>query len=170
MDINEFNLIMKKYERLIFTVCHNFVKSYDDAMNLTQETFISAYYHIDGCDKNFYKEWLTRIAVNKSKDFLKSAYVNKVSVVGDDTISEFVTEKYLPEKEYIITENFNELKNKILSLKEPYKLVSNLYFLEEKSISEISQILKRPKKTVQTQIQRARSKLKEEILKEGEFK
>ena len=157
---------MKKNERLIFTVCFNFVKNYDDAMNLSQETFISAYYNIEKCDENHYKEWLTRIAINKSKDFLKSAYIKKVSVVGEDTFSEFITEKYIPEKEYIMTENVNKLKEKILNLKEPYKFVSRMYFLEEKSISEISEALNRPKKTVQTQIQRARSKLKNELLEE----
>ena len=39
--------------------------------------------------------------------------------------------------------------------------------IEEKSIDEISTILKRPKKTVQTQIFRAKNILKEYIDKEG---
>ena len=58
------------------------------------------------------------------------------------------------------------IRQTILELKEPYHKVSVLFFLEEKSVDEIAQELERPKKTVQTQLYRARSKLQKILMEE----
>ena len=58
------------------------------------------------------------------------------------------------------------IRDKILDLEEPYHQVAKLFFLEEKTVEEITAILDRPKKTVQTQIYRAKFKL-QQIIKEG---
>ena len=58
------------------------------------------------------------------------------------------------------------VKKEILALNEPYHKVSVMYFLEERTVSEIAERLKRPKKTVQTQISRAKDILKRNLKKE----
>ena len=55
------------------------------------------------------------------------------------------------------------IAEKIRALKEPYHKVSVLFFLEERTISEIAAALGRPEKTVRTQLARARQKLQEAI-------
>lgn len=168
MKEREFRNIIEKYEKLIFTICFQFVKDYQEAQNLTQETFISAYTHIDSCNIETIKPWLSRIATNKAKDYLKSAYNRRV-VLGNDDSEEVSAVSILPLPETLVLakEGVENIKEYILNMKEPYYKVSVMYFLEEKSIDEISTILKRPKKTVQTQIFRAKNILKEYIDKEG---
>ena len=168
MKEREFRSKIEKYEKLIFTVCFQFVKDYQEAQNLTQETFISAYTHIDSCNIETIKPWLSRIATNKAKDYLKSAYNRRV-VLGNDGSEEVSAVSILPLPETLVLakEGVENIKEYILNMKEPYYKVSVMYFLEEKSIDEISTILKRPKKTVQTQIFRAKNILKEYIDKEG---
>ncbi len=51
----------------------------------------------------------------------------------------------------------------IRSLKEPYREVCILKFIEEKDTQEIADLLGRPKKTVETQLYRARSILQKQI-------
>ena len=172
MNDKEFKKIVEKYQNLIFTICFQFIKDYQEAQNLTQETFISAYKNIDNCNLCTIKPWLSKIAVNKAKDYLKSAYNRRV-VFGTEyekenlNINNFLLHKNnIPENIIISNENFEYIKNYIFNLREPYLNVAILYFLEEKTIEEISTILKRPKKTVQTQIYRARSILKQYIDKE----
>jgi RNA polymerase sigma-70 factor (ECF subfamily) len=70
-----------------------------------------------------------------------------------------------PDDLYIENEKEKIIKDKIHSLKEPYLKVSVMYFLEEKNVDEISRLLERPKKTVQTQIIRAKGLL-QNLLKE----
>ena len=52
------------------------------------------------------------------------------------------------------------IEHEIRALKEPYHMVSVLYFLEENSIDEIARRLERPPKTVLTQLYRAKQLLK----------
>ena len=68
-----------------------------------------------------------------------------------------------PDEAYIQKEGSNAIEQMIRSLKEPYREVCILRFLEEKDTQEIAQILGRPKKTVETQLYRARAILQKQI-------
>lgn len=150
-----------QYERLVFTVCYQLVKNYEEAQNLTQETFLSAYCHIESCEEDKVKPWLARIATNKAKDFLKSAYYRH-TVLSDTPVGEnVISRERLPEDIVMTSEQETLIKNRIYSLKEPYLKVSVMYFIEEKPIDEIALALKRPKKTVQTQLYRAKLSLQD---------
>jgi RNA polymerase sigma-70 factor (ECF subfamily) len=164
----EFENLIKKYERLVFTVSFKIVNNYDEAQNIVQETFISAYKNINSCNPQKYKQWLCKIAVNRAKDCVTSAYARHTVLVDDNTDLDFKkTTNFQPEEDYISNEGAKEIKQIILNLKEPYKKVSVKHFIEEKSAAEIAQELERPKKTVQTQILRAKNIIRGKI-KEAE--
>ncbi|MEG2053389.1 MAG: sigma-70 family RNA polymerase sigma factor, partial [Oscillospiraceae bacterium] len=135
------------------------------AEDLTQETFLSAYTHLDTAPENAMKPWLARIATNKAKDYLRSAYNRRVEANDepcDCQRAKPVTNmsQAQPEDIYISNEGANRVRDEIYALKEPYLKVSVLFFLEEKTIDEIAEILKRPPKTVHTQLYRAKNILK----------
>lgn len=163
MTNSEFEKIITTYEKFVFTICRQTVKDYHEAQNLTQETFLAAYTHIDRCPPENMKPWLARIAVNKAKDFLKSAYNRRVLLEQEENPTVSLLDTGQPADDiYKVTETAGALKEiytKIDSLKEPYKEISVLYFVEEKSTDEIAEKLDRPKRTVQTQIYRARQLL-----------
>lgn len=164
MTNDDYILIVNKYQKLIFTICYQMVNDYQEAENLTQDTFISAYKNINKCNFDELKPWLARIATNKAKDYLKSAYKRKVQL-NDESNFESISYDDQPEQILISTERERLIKEKIKSLKEPYLKVSIMYFIEQKNIDEISENLKRPKKTIQTQISRAKMLL-QKIIKE----
>lgn len=155
MTNDDFELLVNRYERLVFTVCYQMVHDYQDAQNLAQDTFLSAYDHRDRCNLDAIKPWLTRIASNKCRDYLKSAYQRKVSLSPPEELPELPGGD-IPDDLVSDKESAERIRRHIYSLREPYLMVSKLYFLEEKSIEEIARILNRPRKTVQTQISRAR--------------
>lgn len=173
MTETEYNQLITSYEKLVFTVCYQFVKDYSTAEDLTQETFLSAYTHKESCPPNAEKPWLMRIAANKAKDYLKSAYNRRVMRIGCDDENVFAarsdTSIYSRPEDLIISQ-FSEssIKETILTLKEPYLKVSVMFFIEEKSIAEIAAALNRPDKTVHTQLYRAKHIL-QDLLK-GEMK
>lgn len=170
MTQQEFSQFVTQYEKLVFTICYQFVKDYHEAQNLAQETFLSAYRHIDNYQGNNYKPWIARIAANKAKDYLSSAYKRRVMLASDDEHSveaiadtKLVCPQQPPDEMYISQENFCRIKKLIHEMKEPYHDVCVLRFLEEKSVEEISQILKRPKRTVETQLYRAKIMLQKQL-------
>ena len=157
-----FKLIVRQYESLIFSICFQFTRDYHEAENLTQETFLSAFNNIDRCSPDKYKPWLCRIATNKAKDFLKSSYKRKVNFFEEGEESA-LKGGIQPEKYFLQQEGIDKIKKGIEGLKEPYKLVSMMYFLEDKTYEEIGISLNRPPKTVQTQILRAKKILREKL-------
>ncbi len=169
MTDKEFEKIVSTYEKLIYTVCYNFCKNHHTAEDLTQETFISAYSHINSCPPNALKPWLMRIATNKAKDFLKSAYNKRVTCTEDNVMDIMDTNAYSNSSENIALskETISQITDEIQNLKEPYNKVCTMFFLEEKSIEEISDILDRPYKTVHTQIYRGKNILQNKL--KGEF-
>ena len=70
----EFSAMVQQYQSLVYTVCHQLVPDVGDAQDLTQETFLAAWRAIDRCPPGFEKQWLARIAANKAKDYLRSAW------------------------------------------------------------------------------------------------
>src|SRR5688500_1891629 len=61
----DFDALVAKYEKKIFNVIYRFIGDYEEATDLTQETFISAFRHYDrfrGEAKVF--TWLYQIARN----------------------------------------------------------------------------------------------------------
>ncbi len=162
--------LIRNYQKLIFTVCYQFTKDYHESENLTQDTFLSAFNHLETLEHTNYKAWLVRIATNKCKDFLKSAYKRKTETSDMENI---VLVSHERDPAEIVTEE--ESREKIIEicnrLKEPYKTVSKLYYVEEKSFQEIAAYMDKPVKTIQTQVYRAREKIKimlKEEYKDGE--
>ncbi len=169
MTNEEFGLVVERYERLVYTICYQLVRDHQEAQNLAQETFLSAYTHLERCREDEIKPWLARIAANKAKDYLKSAYHRKVAP-DQDTLESRAgapAPESAPDEIYVAREGERAIRDKIYSLKEPYLQVSVLYFIHGRSVEEIALALGRPKKTVQTQIYRARNTLRQQIEEGG---
>ena len=165
MTNEDFQLLVEEYQKLVFTVCYQMVGDYHEAQNLTQETFLSAYCHIDRCKIAYIKPWLARIATNKAKDYLKSAYMRRVHLSEDIDVDIGShggghPNDCAPDDIFLEKEEIRLVKDRIYALKEPYLKVSVLYFIEEKSVAEIAELLDRPVKTVKTQLYRGKNILK----------
>ncbi|RGX56598.1 MULTISPECIES: RNA polymerase sigma factor [Anaerotruncus] len=165
MTNEKFKELVEENERLVFTICYQLVRDYHEAQNLAQDTFVSAFAHIDNVKEQNLRAWLARIATNKAKDYLKSAYNRRVSLSEDMSEIDMLRSESSPERLYISDEGEGAIRQTILNLKEPYHKVAVLFFLKEQTVDEISEQLDRPKKTVQTQLYRARQML-QKILKE----
>ena len=130
----------------------------------------TAYRHIDTYQGDNYKPWIARIATNKAKDYLNSAYSRRVMLASseEDSVETLASVKQIdssqqPDEMYISKEGSGTIEQMIRSLKEPYREVCILKFIEEKDTQEIADLLGRPKKTVETQLYRARSILQKQI-------
>lgn len=167
MRESEFEELMKQYQNLVFTVCYQLVEDYQEAQNLTQETFLAAYRFVDNCEGKHIRPWLCRVAANKAKDFLKSSYRRRTQLDGEGALAAGMADPSPPpELQYIQRESRERVAAAIEGLKEPYRSVLALSLLEERTATEIAVTLGRPLKTVQTQLARGRERLKKQL--EGE--
>ena len=75
--------LMEAYSQDVFHVVLGYVKDRHVAEDLAQDVFIKVYDHMDSFrQESSYKTWIMKIAVNRAKDFLRSA-ARKMMVVDD---------------------------------------------------------------------------------------
>lgn len=168
----QFATLVEQYQRLVYTVCYQLVQDHQLAEDLTQDTFVSAFTHMDSCPPEHYKPWLARIAANKARDHLKSAWARRVSAPGDEVFPQSPPPGTAappgPEDLAVTEDEAAAIRQMVRSLREPYLQVSVMYFLEERSVEEISRALRRPPKTVHTQLFRAKKMLQQQIRERSE--
>ncbi len=159
MTKDSFSALVEQYERLVYTVCRQLVRDAAAAEDLTQETFLSAYLHRDALPPGYERQWLARIATNKAKDYLQSAYRRHTVLPGDEGMPPGLA----PPTEEIALRRSQaaDIREMIEAMKEPYRPVCRLCLLEERSPEEAALALGRPVKTIHTQLSRGKRLLRE---------
>lgn len=156
--------MIEKYQHLIFSVCVKMTQDYFAAEDLTQDTFLAAFCHLDRFDGANEKAWLCRIASNKCIDYMKSA--ERRSVPSTEEILDLQPAgDGQPEKAYLEKDAYRDLQIRIGSLSPPYDRIAAMYFTEGKKAAEIAEMTGKNVKTIQTQIYRARAMLREKVEK-----
>ena len=154
--------IYKLYYRSMYNTSLRIVGTAEDAEDIMQDSFLSAYGRIDTYSgKVSFGAWLKKIVINKSLDFLKSK--KKILITIDEAEIELEVAYNEDETVYdgISTE---QVRDAIQALPEGYRLVLSLYLLEGYDHEEIAGILDISSSTSRSQFTRARQKIVE-ILK-----
>ena len=155
---DEFSQLVERYERLVYTVCLQLVRDAGAAEDLAQEAFLSAYLHRDAMPPGYERQWLCRIAANKAKDYLQSAWQRHTCLPGE---AHLPPAQAPPAEEAVLRRaQAAEIAAAIDSLGEPYRPVCRLCLLEERSPEEAAAALGRPVKTIYTQLARGRRLLR----------
>lgn len=181
----QLSALIDSYQHLVFSICYKMTADYFASEDLAQETFLSAYRHLGEFDGRYEKAWVCRIATNKCLDYLQSAGRRNIPTAdlgfesarapdgqtpsgigagtagGKETVIQQTPESICLEKEVRET-----LLSRCLSLKPPYDEIAKAYYYDELDAGEIARRKGVKKKTIQTQIYRARSLLRRMYEKE----
>jgi len=156
--------IYKLYYRSMYNTCIRIVGVPEDAEDVMQEAFLSAYSKINTYSgKVSFGAWLKRIVINKSLDLLKSRKQILISVEEADLDLKEEVKNDETDFEKISMES---IRNAIQSLPDGYRIVLSLYLVEGYDHEEIAQILGISGSTSRSQYTRARQKLIE-LLRAG---
>ena len=158
--------LVKQYQNLVFSICLKLTGDYFTAEDLTQETFLSAYRHLDSFDGQAEKAWLCRIASNKCVDYLRAAERRMVPVTEEELPEQVTKTQEEPLGRVLNRELLAEFAAACDALKSPYREVATEHFVRGKPASEIAKETEMGVNTVKTQIRRARELLKKSLGKE----
>lgn len=149
---NYIHYLIRKYSDMLIRISYSYMKNLSDAEDITQDVFIKLLEKKPSFESTEHeKAWLIRIAMNLSKDKLKSAYFKNTAPLEGDFIH--------------VTKEDNEIIESVLRLPLKYRSIILLYYYEGYSISQVANILNLKESTVGSQLSRARKLLKP-ILKE----
>ena len=139
----------------------------NDADDLLQEIFLKVYVNLNEYDTSLaFSSWLYRIAHNETISFFRKKNVRPGPVANEEDTQLFENISDDIDFTTSLNEKMNaDLVRKALAeLEEQYRDVLVLKFLEERSYTEISDILKIPLGTVGTLIHRGKNKLKDALV------
>ena len=149
--------LYKLYSKSMYNVAFRIVGNEDDATDVLQEAFISAFRNLDSyrADATF-GAWIKRIVVNKSINALQR---KKFEPIPEDDRWDVAEEETSVEYGGGLT--VERVKRSIEKLPDGYRSVLSLYLLEGYDHQEIGEIMGISESTSKSQLNRAKSKLRE---------
>jgi len=175
-DTEAFAVLVRRHQRKMLNMACRMIGDYDEACDVVQESFISAYRAIGKFrgDSRF-STWLGGIVLNQAKNHLRQknarsgkeeisldqpagvaqkALLNTIRSSGDSVI-ECLEKKELSAKIQVCISALDGEQREVLVLRD----------IQEYSYEEIGDMLKLPEGTVKSRLFRARNALKEGLLK-----
>ncbi len=160
-DADTFETLVRRHEKKIFNLLYRWLGDYDEAADVAQEVFLSAFRAIKRFrgDSSF-ATWLYRIGVNHAKNRQKSLQVarqrqqaTEVSDAPGDPASDPAAGVEQRERHDLVQRGLNDLDA-------DDALLILLHDLQEVRYEEISETLDIPLGTVKSRLHRARQALR----------
>jgi len=162
-----FSVLIDRYQSKVFSTVYHYTHDQEETRDLTQEIFIKVYNSLQSYkNKASFSTWLYRIAVNRCIDWTRKKKLQTVSAIYDSSEEEIDIYDTIadsgggPEEELIKQENKVYIRKVVEELPEIYKTVIILYYFEDFSPQEISDITGIPKRTIETRLYRGKNLLK----------
>jgi RNA polymerase sigma-70 factor (ECF subfamily) len=174
-DNEAFNLLVQRYERVVFNFAYRLAGNYDDANDVAQEAFVRAYSAM--CTFRYdaaFSTWIFRITTNiflderKRRKIRNFTSLDEVVELDESSVGRQIEDPSpTPEETVTSNERAGLITKAIQSLPEFQRTMIVLYHVERKSYEEIAEVMELPIGTVKSRMNRARLALKETL---SEFK
>jgi len=163
-DATAYAILVRRYQKQIFNLMIRLTSNEEDAMDLTQETFIKAYNNLERFKPSGrFFPWLYTIGMNVGRDFLrkKKTRREKSEEIYEDGKS--VLERGVQERDVINKLDAAFIQKAMEKLPEDYREALFLRYHEEMSVKEIAACLNISVSGAKMRIHRGLSRLREII-------
>ena len=173
-DVNAFGLLVEDQSKVVYNLCLRMVNNEQDAYDLSQDAFLKAYTNLSlfrGDSK--FSSWLYKLTTNVCLDFLRKRSRQKtvpLTYETDDGEQEYLpipVETFSPETEAERRELRSSVRRGLSQLPEGQRQILILREIGQLSYEEIAGQLGLEAGTVKSRIFRARKKLCDILLKDG---
>lgn len=165
-DPQYFGHLMQRYQQPLFRYIYRLsLLPNEDVEDLLQEIFLKIYRKLNEYPPILkFSSWIYRLAHNHLVDHFRKINARpRITDLPDDEWLKIIGSDINLEKEIIHKDCVEKIKSCISELPFKYKEVLILRFLEQKDYEEIMDILKKPKGSVATLINRGKDLLKKKM-------
>ena len=171
-EVDAFEVLVKKHQKRMFNIAYRMVGNYEEACEIVQDAFISAYRGMKGFKgKARFSTWLSAIVMNLSKNRLRQlkaqlhrkeysidnpVLTDERQIKGEPASSEPSALEMLEKRD--VQQKVQECIN---SLDEEFREVLILRDIQGFPYDEIADLLTLPEGTVKSRLFRAREALKD---------
>lgn len=172
-DADAFEQLLLEHQKNVYNLCYRMAGNPDDAMDLSQETFLRAWRCLDQYQfASAFSTWLYRLCSNICIDFLRKRRRRQtVPLTFEDADGEEQTyavpdAQPLPEEQVELKLTRETLQAAMAQLLPEHRAVLQLRVVNEMSYEQIADVLDIQIGTVKSRLSRARNQLKK-ILERG---
>lgn len=163
-DTRAFSILMRRHKDAIYRFCRRHVGDADDAYDLTQQTFVSAWSALGRYDPNrAFTTWLRAIALNKCRDHGRRATVRRLIFgtrpSGETAMVEVASDAPSAETHAHDTQTLRALDRALATLPDGLKTPLILTALDGLSTAEAATVMGVSPKAIETRLYRARKAL-----------
>ena len=167
-DGTAFAALVERFQRKIYRVAYAIVRDEVEADTITQDTFIQAYTHLAKFQgRSEFETWLTRIAINRSRDWLRRRHFVSFFGGSDDDEHQVVLEpvdtRPDPEREIMARQLRAAIERAERMLSTQQKVIFRLRHYDNHSLEEIAELLGLRAGTVRAHLFRAIHKIRKEL-------
>ncbi len=156
-ETSSFSYFVDTYQDMAFTLAFRICANRQDAEDITQNAFVKAFHNLHTFRATSkFSSWFYRIVYHTALNFIKQNQLKTVEVDENTGVSE-ENNATLIEKE----ENLNRLEVALNQLPKDEVTIVTLYYLDEKPIKEIAEVVGLTESNVKIKLHRSRQKLKE---------
>lgn len=173
-DVNAFETLVLSYEKNVYNLALRMVKNPEDASDMAQEAFIRAYNSLASFrGESKFSVWLYGIVSNVCLDFLRSrsrhptVSLSVENDEGEETELDIPDESQSPEALLERRLTRDSVRRGLDALSEEYRQILLLREIQGLSYDEIAETLSMELGTVKSRIFRARKKLCDFLLRDG---
>ncbi len=169
-DGGAYAILVERFQRKIFRVAFAIVRDDVEADTITQDTFVQAYTNLSRFEGRAELEtWLTRIAINRSRDTLRRRrFASFISLrteedSEEEAFIEPVDERPDPERQFLSTQLRAAIHRAEKQLSAQQKVIFRLRHYENLALEEIADHLGLRAGTVRAHLFRAIHKIRREL-------
>lgn len=153
--------LIRRHREPIYRLIRGYVGNADDALDLVQECFTAAFVNLDRYDQaRPLRAWLSRIAINKCRDWARRRAVRRFLSSVDASAAEQVPDAApQADTQAADRQELERLWHAVAQLPRTLKEPLVLRTIEGLSQAETAAVLRISEKAVETRVYRARAKL-----------
>lgn len=159
-NIQAYAVLVKRYERLVFSLALRMMKNREDAEEVAQDVFVKAYQALDNFNGDAkFSSWLYRITYNRSLDMLaqkkRQPTFENTEAIADANLNE--VENVLDRMERKAQQEL--VQRAINQLEAEEAFIVTVYYYKEHSVTEIAEMTGLTESNVKIKLFRSRKKL-----------
>ena len=165
-DLDAFNDIVRLYQDQLFALIVRMVPDRDQAADVVQEAFFSAYKHLDSFRGGSVKSWLNRIAVNAAMDTQRAKKrrpAQPYPELEDESWQPPAGDEADPERTALTAERTRALRQALSAITDDQRAAIVLYDVEGYDYLEIAEMTGVSLGTVKSRIHRGRLALRGQL-------
>lgn len=174
-DTSAFGQLVEAHQSKIYSLCYRMTGNAEDAADLTQEVFLSAWRSLSRFqEQSSFGTWIYRMATNASIDFLRREKRRQVLSMtmeegSEERQAQVPDERYSPHRLLEQKEVRQAVADALAALSPEHRQVLVLREMEGLSYTEMAHLLDLEEGTVKSRLARARLALKDFLQKSGNF-